>query len=120
MKRGCSEGGHTSMKLNRLRNLAMILMFVAFIVMYLSSYSAFSPAKVILMPLGLSIGSIILLVSVAIYFRLGVISMRLPQVECPYCDRLTKMMGAHDGCMFCKKAIRLDVDEQGEYIAEKA
>ncbi|MCY0901467.1 MAG: DUF2614 family zinc ribbon-containing protein [Firmicutes bacterium] len=108
------------MKLNRLRNLAMILMFSAFIVMYLSSFSTLSPAKAILLPIGLSVGTLILLLSVAIYFRLGVISMRLPQVRCPHCERITKMMGASDGCMFCKKALRLDVDEEGDYIALKA
>lgn len=107
------------MKLNRLRNLAMALMFISFIVMYLSSFSAFSPAKAILMPIGLIFGTLILLTSVAMYFRLGVISMRLPQVTCPHCGRLTKMMAETDGCMFCKKSISLDVDEEGAYIAQK-
>lgn len=106
------------MKLNRLRNLAMILMFGSFIVMYLSSFSALSPSIRFLLPVGLSIGTIILLISVAIYFRLGVLSMRIPQVECPHCGRLTKMLVAEDGCMFCKKPLRLEVDENGEFYAK--
>ena len=107
------------MKLNRLRNLALALMFISFIVMYISSFSAFTPAKAIFLPIGLTIGTLLLLVSVAIYFRLGAISMRIPQVECPYCLRITKMLGVEDGCMFCKKPLLLGKNEDGEYIAEK-
>lgn len=106
------------MKLNRLRNLALILMFVSFLVMYGSLYGKLSAATYFLLPVGLATGSLILLVSVAIYFRLGVISMRLPQVHCPHCGRLTKMMGREDGCQFCRKPIRLRVDEAGEIVAE--
>jgi hypothetical protein len=106
------------MKLNRLRNLALILMFVSFLVMYGSLYGRLAAATHFLLPVGLAVGSLILLVSVAIYFRLGVISMRLPQVRCPHCGRLTKMMGREDGCQFCRKPIRLRVDEEGEIVAE--
>ena len=106
------------MKLNRLRNLALGLMFVSFIVMYGSLYGRLSPATHFLLPAGLTVGSLILLLSVAIYFRLGAISMRLPQVECPHCGRPTKMMGRDDGCQFCRKAIHLRVDEDGEITAE--
>ncbi len=106
------------MRLNRLRNLALIMMFVAFIVMYLSSYSTLTHAKAILLPIGLTIGTILLLTAVAIYFRLGAISIRLPQVICPHCGRLTKIMGKEDGCMFCKEPLTLDINNAGEYVVK--
>lgn len=106
------------LKLNRLRSLALGLLFLAFIIMYLSSYSTLATASRFLLPIGLIMGTTILLASVAIYFRLGVISKRLPQVECPHCGRLTKMLAKKDGCMHCQQQLRPAVAEHGEHAAE--
>ncbi|MDI3328678.1 MAG: DUF2614 family zinc ribbon-containing protein [Alicyclobacillaceae bacterium] len=90
------------MKLNRLRNTALVLMFVSFAVMYVG---VFWPRTVL--PFTLAAGFLILSLAVGIYFRLGAVSVRLPQVECPNCHRMTKIIGREDGCMFCGTPVRL-------------
>ncbi|MDB5085097.1 MAG: hypothetical protein JWN30_1983 [Bacilli bacterium] len=94
------------MKLNRLRNLALGLIFFGFIVMIFGFmlirliFPGNQPHPNMTGTLFL-IGLICCLISVVMYFRLGVISIRIPQVECPSCHRMTKMLGTEDGCMFC-------------------
>jgi hypothetical protein len=83
------------MKLNRLRNLALYLMLGSFAVMYLGLF--WKPV----LPVFFGLGFVILAASILIYFRVGVLSMRIPQVTCPDCGRTTKVLGDEDGCMYC-------------------
>jgi hypothetical protein len=96
------------MKLVRLRNLALGLIFGAFFIMYLGVFVR--P----MLPFLFSVGLIMVAVSIGIYFRMGAISMRIPQVVCPHCGKQTKVMGREDGCMYCRAPIRLD--ENGELV----
>nr|WP_276716721.1 YgzB family protein [Kyrpidia tusciae] len=95
-------------KLNRLRNIALLLMLVSFAVMYLG---VFWPHTVL--PFTLAAGFLILMWAIGIYFRVGAVSMRLPQVECPNCHRITKMIGREDGCMYCGTPVHLPEEQQG-------
>lgn len=96
------------MKLVRLRNLALGLIFGAFIIMYLGVF--IKP----MLPFLFSVGLIMIAVSIGIYFRMGSISMRIPQVVCPNCGKHTKVLGREDGCMYCRTPIVLD--EKGELV----
>ena len=57
---------------------------------------------------GLVIGLIAMLASLAIYFWAGMLSTSAVQLECPECHKLTKMLGKTDRCMFCKTILTLD------------
>ncbi|MFC4767644.1 DUF2614 family zinc ribbon-containing protein [Effusibacillus consociatus] len=94
------------MKLVRLRNLAIGLIFGAFLLMYLGVFVKS------LLPYFFVVGLVMITVSIGIYFRMGAISMRIPQVQCPNCGKNTKVLGREDGCMFCRTPIRLDEDGQ--------
>lgn len=99
------------MKLNRLRNLALGLIFGAFLLMYFGVFIAW------LLPITLVIGTIMILVSVFIYLRVGAMSMKIPTLECPHCHKYTKILGVEDGCMHCRGPIRVELDDEGELIA---
>jgi hypothetical protein len=99
------------MRLNRLRTTALALIFLAFLIMYLGVFSA------AVLPFALVIGTILILVSVFIYFRVGAMSMRIPTLSCPNCNRMTKVMGMEDGCMYCGAPIRVEMDENETLFA---
>ncbi len=106
------------MKLNRMRNLALLLIFLAFIIMYASTLGNLSPATKILIPIGLIIGVLVALMAMFLYFRIGSISMRLPKVDCPHCGKTVKLLGESDHCTYCKKPLRLVKGDQGHYFAK--
>ncbi|WP_334076044.1 MULTISPECIES: YgzB family protein [Paenibacillus] len=58
--------------------------------------------------IGLVIGLIAMMASLAIYFWAGMLSTSAVQLECPECHKLTKMLGKTDRCMFCKTILTLD------------
>ncbi|WP_018754055.1 YgzB family protein [Paenibacillus sanguinis] len=58
--------------------------------------------------IGLVIGLIAMLGSLAIYFWAGMLSTSAVQLQCPECHKLTKMLGKTDRCMFCKTILTLD------------
>lgn len=99
------------MRLNRLRTTALALIFLAFFIMYLGVFSA------LILPYMLVLGTIMILVSVFIYFRVGAMSMKIPALECPHCHRITKVMGMEDGCMYCNAPIRIEMDESENLFA---
>ncbi|WP_096184362.1 DUF2614 family zinc ribbon-containing protein, partial [Effusibacillus lacus] len=92
----------------RLRNLALGLIFGAFLIMYLGVF-----VKPLLSAFFV-IGLLMIVVSIGIYFRMGAISMRIPQVRCPNCGKMTKVLGREDACMFCRTPLHLD--ENGKLL----
>ncbi|MGZ7444552.1 DUF2614 family zinc ribbon-containing protein [Paenibacillus sp. TH7-28] len=58
--------------------------------------------------IGLVIGLISMLGSLAVYFWAGMLSTSAVQLECPECHKLTKMLGKTDRCMFCKTILTFD------------
>jgi late competence protein required for DNA uptake (superfamily II DNA/RNA helicase) len=101
------------LKLNRLRNLALGLIFGAFLLMYIGVMIS---VKWVL-PTTLVIGTLMILVSVFIYLRVGAVSMKIPTVECPRCHKLTKMWEVEDGCMYCRTPLLLEMDEEENLYA---
>ncbi|GIO43214.1 YgzB family protein [Paenibacillus apis] len=61
--------------------------------------------------IGLVIGLILMLGSLAIYFWAGMLSTSAVQLDCPECGKLTKMLGKTDRCMFCKTILTLDREQ---------
>ena len=106
------------MKLTRLRNFAMLLMFVAFLIMYASTFGRLNPATKFLLPVGLVIGIFVAIIAMFMYFRIGAISMRLPQVDCPRCGRSFKLLGSSDHCPKCRTNLRLVDNGEGRIRAE--
>ncbi|MDQ0091234.1 hypothetical protein J2T12_004671 [Paenibacillus anaericanus] len=68
--------------------------------------------------IGLVIGLIAMLGSLAVYFWAGILSTSTVQLECPECHKLTKMLGKTDRCMFCRTILTLD-PEQANITAEE-
>lgn len=54
------------------------------------------------------IGAIAMLCSMGVYFAAGMLSTSATVVQCPECDRMTKMLGKTDRCMYCKTILSLD------------
>lgn len=94
-----------SNKLNKLRTLAWVVIFIGIAVMYLGLLFKVSMT---LMALFMVLGFLIVLSSSAIYFWAGVLSMRAVQVVCPKCEKVTKLLGKTDQCMFCGQWLSLD------------
>ncbi|MEK5256824.1 DUF2614 family zinc ribbon-containing protein [Paenibacillus sp. FSL F4-0125] len=61
--------------------------------------------------IGLVIGLISMMASLAIYFWAGMLSTSAVQLECPECHKLTKMLGKTDRCMFCHTILTMDPAE---------
>lgn len=101
------------MRLHRLRNVALGLIFAAFVIMYVGVF-----ARAVL-PVAMVIGTLMILISVFIYFRVGAMSMKIPTLECPHCHRMTKVLGVTDGCMYCRTPIQVEMDDEGELYAVK-
>lgn len=55
-----------------------------------------------------AIGAIAMLCSMGVYFAAGMLSTSATVVQCPECDRMTKMLGKTDRCMYCKTILSLD------------
>jgi len=56
----------------------------------------------------MTLGMIVLLGSVAIYFWAGILSINAVMLTCPECEQQTKILGKTDRCMFCYTLLTLD------------
>ncbi|GFN29744.1 DUF2614 family zinc ribbon-containing protein [Paenibacillus xylaniclasticus] len=54
------------------------------------------------------LGSILMLISVGIYFWAGMMSTSVKTIQCPECGKHTKMIGRVDRCMHCKTKMTVD------------
>lgn len=89
-------------KLNKVRNWAMLLIFMGVGVMY---FGFVWPSLVFVF---FGLGVILMMCSVAIYFWVGVLSLRLIKVKCPKCNNFTKILGKNDHCMRCNAKLSFD------------
>ncbi|WP_074011212.1 DUF2614 family zinc ribbon-containing protein [Numidum massiliense] len=89
-------------KINKLRTLALMLVFLGVAVMYLGFL--WKPAMVFFFIIGL----LVMFSSFGMYFWAGMLSTQAARVVCPECSRTTKMLGKDDHCMFCKAALSFD------------
>ncbi|GAB6936435.1 MAG: DUF2614 family zinc ribbon-containing protein [Bacillota bacterium] len=92
-------------KLNKLRTLAWLVIFIGIAVMYVGFLFR---SSMIVMALFMVLGFLIVLSSMAIYFWAGVLSLRAVQVVCPKCEKVTRLLGKTDQCMFCGQWLSID------------
>ncbi|SEQ47881.1 YgzB family protein [Piscibacillus halophilus] len=105
-----------SNKINKIRTVALALIFAGMIIMYIGLlFKNYEWVMVLFMFLGL----IAIVLSTVIYFWIGLLSTRAVQVVCPECERPTKVLGRVDACMFCKQPLTLDPNLEGEEFDEK-
>lgn len=98
-------------KIKRIRGYALAMVFAGLIIMYLG---VFFRETQWLFGLFILAGFIPLALSVVIYFWVGMISTRIITVECPNCERPTKLLGRVDYCYFCKEPLTIDKELEGE------
>lgn len=89
-------------KLNKLRTIALALVFLGVAVMYIG----FIWPKTMLF--FFILGFIVMLSSFGIYFWAGMLSSQAVKVACPECNKITKILGTTDQCMYCKTTLTLD------------
>lgn len=101
-------------KLNKLRTLALGMVFIGIIIMYIG-YAAFAgflgslfAQNTIIMTIFLIFGFLCIMGSSVMYMWLGMVSTKATQVYCPSCSKVTKVVGVRDECMFCKQPLSLD------------
>ncbi len=101
-------------KINKVRTLALLLVFLGIGVMYIGFLWRSA------MPIFLILGMLVMFSSFGLYFWIGMLSTRATQVVCPNCERITKMLGKVDHCMFCKETLSLDPKDAPEPINPQA
>ncbi|WP_124726559.1 DUF2614 family zinc ribbon-containing protein [Staphylospora marina] len=89
-------------KLNKIRTFALLLIFAGVGVMYLGFWLK------TLMAVFIALGMLFVLVSVGIYFWIGILSTQAVRVQCPVCGKETKILGRRDECMHCKAILSVD------------
>ena len=103
-------------KINRARNIALLLIFGGIGVMYLGLLAkSITWLMIIFMLLGL----VMVLASSALYFIVGMASTKAIIVTCPNCEKETKMLGRVDLCMYCDEPLTIDRSLEGKEFDEK-
>ncbi|WP_019123809.1 DUF2614 family zinc ribbon-containing protein [Brevibacillus massiliensis] len=102
-------------KIKRLRTwgnwgmgISMVLMFASLAVFLGFRGQLFAH---ILLTIALLIGFILMMGSTVLFMISGMVSMTTPQVECPTCGKVTKMLGKEDACMFCGQPLLLPAED---------
>ncbi|WHX48398.1 YgzB family protein [Paenibacillus woosongensis] len=99
-----------SSKINEFRLWGLLLTMIGMGLMVLGTAGIvfWGQSGKVIAGIGLVIGLIAMLGSLAIYFIAGMLSTSAVQLECPECHKLTKMLGKTDRCMFCRTMLTLD------------
>lgn len=99
-----------SSKINEFRLWGLLLTMLGMGLMVLGTAGIvfWGQSGKIIAAIGLIVGLIAMLGSLAIYFIAGMLSTSSVQLECPECQKLTKMLGKTDRCMFCRTLLTLD------------
>jgi len=107
-------------KIKRMRTWANWNMGIGILLMY-AGYAFFAgylgpflERNHLFMTIMLIIGFLLMMVSTVFYMISGMVSMTSPQVECPTCGKVTKMLGKEDACMFCGQPLLLPEQEKKE------
>ncbi|WP_018923328.1 YgzB family protein [Salsuginibacillus kocurii] len=102
-------------KINKIRTFALALVFVGIFVMYIGIFFRTSP---ILMTIAMLLGFVFIMASAGVYFWIGMLSTKTIQVECPNCEKVTKILGRVDACMYCDEPLTLDPSLEGKPFDE--
>src|SRR5699024_7384448 len=98
-------------KIMRIRGWSLAMLFISMVFMYLGIFFRESPLATLIF---LILGTIPILISFVIYFWVGMISARTVTVQCPNCEKYTKILGRVDYCQHCKEPLTLDKELEGE------
>ncbi len=98
-------------KIQRIRGYALALVFIGMGIMYLGVFFREYP---IIFSLFLIVGLLPILLSFVIYFWVGMISTRTVTVQCPNCEKHTKILGHVDFCQHCKEPLTIDKELEGK------
>ena len=105
-----------SNKINKIRTFALALIFIGIVIMYLG---IFFKTSMIAMTIFMLLGVLAIVGSAIVYAWIGMLSTRAVQVRCPSCQKITKMLGRVDVCMYCKEPLTLDPELEGKDFDEK-
>lgn len=103
-------------KINRIRTFALSLVFVGIAIMYAGIVFRKQPVLMILL---MMIGFLSVLGSAAVYFMVGMLSVKAVKVYCPACGKMTKMLGRVDICMYCDQPLTLEKSLEGKEFDPK-
>lgn len=103
-------------KINKIRSFALGLIFLGIIIMYAG---LFFKESYVLMLVFMFVGFLAIIFSCIVYFWIGMLSTKAVQVQCPSCNKVTKMLGRVDACMYCKQPITMDKSLDGVDFDEK-
>lgn len=78
----------------------------------------FGQAGKIIAGIFMVIGIITCLVSMGVYFWVGMVSTNAPVIACPECGKNTKMLGETDRCMYCHTVLTWNPDKATSKPAE--
>jgi Protein of unknown function (DUF2614). len=97
-------------KISTMRTWALLLVFVGMGVMVFgtSGILMFGEIGKIIAAVFMVLGIISCLISMGIYFYVGMLSTSAPVLECPECGKRTKMLGKTDRCMYCHTILTWD------------
>ena len=101
----------SSNKIKRIRGYALIMIFAGMIIMYMGVFFVQIPW---LFAIFIILGIIPLILSVVIYFWVGIISTRTLVVQCPNCEKHTKILGRVDYCTHCNEPLTIDKSLEGQ------
>lgn len=105
-----------SNKINKIRTFALALIFIGIVIMYIG---IFFRTSMLVMTIFMILGFLTVLSSAAVYAWIGMLSTRAVQVVCPACNKVTKMLGRVDACMYCREPLTLDPELEGKEFDEK-
>lgn len=103
-------------KINKIRTFALSLVFIGIAIMYIG---IFFKTSVFLMTAFMLIGFLATIASAVVYFWIGMLSTKAVQVTCPNCEKVTKVLGRVDACMYCKQPLTMDPSLEGVEFDEK-
>ncbi len=105
-----------SSKITKFRTFALCLIFAGILIMYIG---LLFKSRAVLMTIFMFAGFLAIILSCVIYFLVGMLSTKAVQVVCPSCNKITKMLGRVDICMFCRQPLTLDKELEGKAFDEK-
>ncbi|MFC4304208.1 YgzB family protein [Cohnella boryungensis] len=97
-------------KISTMRTWGLLLVFVGMGVMVFgtSGILLFGEVGKIIAAIFMVLGMISCIVSMGIYFWVGMLSTSAPVLDCPQCGKRTKMLGTTDRCMYCHTILTWD------------
>ncbi|MFC5468593.1 DUF2614 family zinc ribbon-containing protein [Cohnella suwonensis] len=88
--------------------LLLVLLGMGVMVFGTSGILLFGNVGKVIAAVFMVIGLISCFISMGIYFYVGVLSTSAPVIDCPECNKKTKMLGTTDRCMYCHTILTWD------------